>query len=146
MLAGVIAFGLGNLLYPLVYYLNIEITSLISSIIVGIVFAITLAMFFYVNKRSQKKLMKVIHLTQYSKKRLKIRPQSFKAFFFFIFSYSLFFGLTILSWGAFIQLPNAFMLFSVMVSFYLLLLCSFMTVGLGDARVKFIGDKNARHV
>lgn len=146
MLAGVIDFSLGNLLYPLVNYLNIEMTSLISTIIVGIVFAITLAMFFYVNKRSQMKLMKVIHLTQYSKKRLKIRLQSFKTLFFFIFGYLLSLGMTILSWGAFIQLPNAFMLFSGMVSFYLLLLCSFMTVGLGDATVKLIGDKNARHV
>lgn len=139
-LTGVFALILGNLLYPLIHYFNVAITPLISSVCVVIALVFVLTFFMYMNFKSGKKLSKVINLSQFSKKRLWIRPQSYRNFFFVLFSYILTLWLTFMSWGGFIQLANVFILFAGMLFFSLLLLSSFMTVGVGETTVKFKDD------
>ncbi|QKY69798.1 DUF443 family protein [Lentibacillus sp. CBA3610] len=123
VLAGVVGVILANLLQPLVNYFDVESTPLVNSIIVAITLLIILSVFYYLNIRSKKSLSRVVNLEQYSKKRLWVRPQSFKHFAFISFFYLFFLGFTILSWGGFIQLANAIILFAGMLCLSLAILC-----------------------
>lgn len=144
LLAGAIGLVLANLIYPLINYLDIESTPLISSIIVAFVFLITLSVFFYINIRSKISLSKAIDLFQYSKKRLWIRPQSSKHFLFILLVYFLSLGLTVLFLGSFVQVANAFILFAGMFFMFMLIGSSYITIGVGDTTVRFKDDKKAK--
>lgn len=144
MLAGSIGVISANLLQPLMDFFNIESTPLISSIIVGIVFLITLSVFYYINFRSKNKIEQVVDLNQLVVKRLWIRPQSYKHFFFIFFAYLLFLVATIVSWGGFIQVAaNPVILLIGMLFLSFTLSASLLTVGGGNTAVKCKNDKMA---
>ncbi|GAB3799585.1 DUF443 family protein [Virgibacillus kimchii] len=140
ILAGTFAVILANLLQPLVNYFDVKSTQIANSIIVMIVILIVLSLYFYMSSRSKKSLYKVLNLKEYPTKQLWIKPQTYKHFLFVFFSYLLFLGLTILSWGGFIQLANAIILFAGMVFFFLSLLASVLSYALGENKVIFKDD------
>ncbi|WP_307786885.1 DUF443 family protein [Pseudogracilibacillus auburnensis] len=142
LLAGGIGIVLANLLQPLVNYFDVESTPLVNAIIVGIVFFITLSVFYYINIRSKKKLTYVIDLHQYSMRRLWIRPQSYKHFFFILFTYLFLIVFIVITWGGFIQIAaNTVILLIGMMILSFLLFISILTVGVGDTTVRFKDDK-----
>lgn len=141
LLAGSIGAIIANLLQPLVNFLDIESTPLISSIIVAIVFLITLSVFYYINFRSKTMMEQVVDLDQLVMKRLWIRPQSYKHFFFIFFAYLLFIMATIVSWGGFIQVAaNPVILLIGMIFLFFTLFINLLTVGVGSTTVKCRND------
>lgn len=142
LLAGVAGLFLANLLKPLVSYFNIESTLFLSAVVVAFVFIITVLVVYYIHIKSRNSLLSKVDLQQFSVKRLWIRPQSFKHFFFILLTYSLSLSFIILCWGGFIYLANAFILFAGALFLLLLILSSYLTVGVGDTTVKFTTDNN----
>ena len=143
ILAGTVAIILANLLRPLGDYLHLPSNLLVNTIIVMIVILLVWSFYFYMNSRSKKSLYQVVNLEKHSKKRLWIRPQSCKHFFFILFYYLLFLGVAILGLGTFIQYPNAVALITGMFILFFSMLFSLLTVALGDNKVRFKDDKKA---
>ncbi len=135
LLVSGIGITLPNLLYPLVKYFDIESTPYINTIIVATVLFIIVAVFFYIDIRSQKSLLRKIDLHQYEKKQMCIRPCSIKHFSFILFNYFFFLGLTIVGWMAFIDLSNGFMLFFGVFFFFILIIIDYTVFGT-KARLK----------
>jgi len=144
ILAGTVAIILANLLRPLGDYLHLPSNQLINTIIVMIVILLVWSFYFYMNNRSKRSLYRVVNLDKYSKKRLWIRPQSCKHFFFILFYYLLFLGVAILGLGTFIQYPNAVALITGMFILFFSMLFSLLTVALGNIKVKFKDAKKAK--
>lgn len=141
VLAGLIGVFLANLLQPLVNFFDVESSPVVNSIIVAVVFFIVVSIYLYINIRLKKKLAQVVDLKQHSPVRLWIRPQSWKHFFFISFFYLFFLGLTFLSWGGYIQLANAVILFAGMVFLFMSLCFSLLAIALGNNKVVFKDDK-----
>ncbi len=142
LLASVIGIVLANLLQPLVNYFDIEGTPFVNTIIVVLVFAIILAVFFYINISSKKNLMQMIDLNQYVRQRLWIRPQSAKHFSFILFSYLFLLAFIIFIGAALIHVAIntvIFLFWMIILSF--LLFINLAAVGVGDTTVKFKMDK-----
>ena len=137
VLGGVVALGLGNLLYPLVEYLDLKITPLTSSIIIVVIFLLAVAFFFYSNILCGRKLRQDIDLGQYPKEKLWIRPQTKGYFVFILYFYLLLIGLTVLFLGGSIQMPNGFMFFAGSLVLFLALGVSIVTIKVGDTTVRF---------
>ncbi|GAB3799596.1 DUF443 family protein [Virgibacillus kimchii] len=143
VLAGFLAVVLANLIGPVAGYFDVPSTPLVNSIILLLVILLILFAFFYINNRSKKSLFSIVNLKQFPMKRLWIRPQSYKNFFFILFFYLLLLGSIILLWGGFIQLANAMILFTGMILMIITLLISALTVPVGQTSVKFKDDKKA---
>ena len=141
LLASVIGIILANLLQPLISLFDIEGTPLGNAIIVGIVFFITLGVFFYINIINKVKLAQLIDLNQYVKQRLWIRPHPIKHFIFIMFSYLFLLVCIIFIWGRFIQIANTVILLIGMMILFCIFITSLITIGVGDTKVRFKADK-----
>lgn len=135
LLVSGIGITLPNLLYPLVKYFDIKSTPFINAIIVAIVLFIIIAVFCYIDIRSQKSLLRKINLHQYAKKQMCIRPCSIKQFSFILCNYIFFLGLTTVGWMDFIDLSNGFMLFFGVFFFFMLIIIDYTVFGT-KARLK----------
>lgn len=139
LLGGIVALGLGSSLYPLVYYLDVEITPIISSVIIGAIVLLITSFYFYANIRCGRKLEQDIQLAHYPKEKLRIRPESKKYCRNILYFYFLFVSLTVLFLGVTIQKPNGFMFFAGGLVLFLALGVSIVTIRVGKTTVKFKG-------
>lgn len=137
VIAGIFVMMLANLLRPLGNYFNLPSNYIGNTIIVIILVLLVWSFYFYINNRSKKSIYHLINLDRYPKKKIWIRPQSFKHFFFILGSYLFLMGMTTLFLGGFIQLPNTLLLIAGIIAFFLSLLFSLLTVALGDNKVSF---------
>lgn len=140
LLGGIIALGLGGLLYPLVNFLDVEITPVTSSIIISIIVLLVISFYFYSNIRCGRKLQQDIQLDHYPKEKLRIRPESKKYCINLLYFYLLFMGLTVLFLGGSIQMPNGFMFFAGGLVLFLALGVSIVTIRVGKTTVRFKGN------
>ncbi len=132
-----ISLTLGNLIYPFVDLLDIEITSMTSAIITILIFLLILAFFFYSNKLLGRKLQQHINLEEFPKEKLLVRPVS-KKYFIQLFLYYLFaIAACVVVIAAVIQIPNGFMFFAASIIFFMTLGISFVTVRPGETTVRF---------
>lgn len=141
ILAGLLAILLAILLKPLGDYLDLPNNLFVNTVILINLVIIVWIFYIYLNIKCKKSLYKVIHLEEYLQKRLRVRPQSLKSFSFIMFYYLFFLAFTILAFCAFIQFPNAMVIICGMVTLFFTMFFSFMTVALGDNKVKFVNGK-----
>lgn len=141
-LGGIVAIGLGGLLYPLVYLLDIEITPVTSSVIIGVVVLLVISFYFYANIRCGRKLRQDIQLDHYPKEKLRIRPESKEYCIDILCFYLLLMGLTVLFLGGSIQTPNGFMFFAGGLVLFLAFGVSIVTIRVGKTTVRFKGHAN----
>ena len=137
LLGGIVALGLGGFLYPLVYYLDVEITPITSSVIIGAIVLLVTSFYLYANIRCGKKLEQDIQLAHYPKEKLRIRPESKKYCMNILYFYFLFVSLTVLFLGVTIQTPNGFMFFAGGLVLFLALGVSIVTIRVGKTTVRF---------
>ncbi len=69
LFGGGVSFILGNSLYPLVQYLDVEITSVTSALIMFVIFMLIAVFYIYINTLLGKKLHKAIDLTKLPEKK-----------------------------------------------------------------------------
>lgn len=135
-----ISLTLGNLIYPFVKYLDIEITSTTSAIIMFFMFLLIIAFFFYSNKLLGKKIQRHIDLEKFPKEKLLVRPASKKHFILLFFYYLFTVALCVGFITAVIQIPNGFMYFASSMVLFMTLGVSFATVRPGETSVRFKKD------
>ncbi len=142
LLAGLVGVLLAGMLQPLVSYFNVEGSLPINSLIVFIAFLLVLSVYTYINQKNQKNLYQTIHLHEYPKIHVRIRPQSGKHTLFVFFTYLFFFAFTLLMWGGFIQVAaNALILIFGMLFFFIALFVGLLAIGVGDVDAKIKGDE-----
>lgn len=137
LLGGIIALGLGGLLYPLVTLVDLEISPLMSIVIIGVNLLLVISFYFYANILCGRKLRQDIHLEQLPKQKLWIRPQSKQNVFHILYPYILFVGLAVLFLGGSIQMPNGFMFFAGALVLFIALGVGITTIRVGDTTVRF---------
>ncbi|WP_160806725.1 DUF443 family protein [Virgibacillus salexigens] len=140
-------FGVGvslliaNLIGPMMDYFNIEMSSLISSLIVSFTFLLVFAFRMYLSKLNKKKLDEVIKLNQMDTCKLWIRPKNIKNLLVCIFYYLFFLIFEFIGIGLFITYGNTMVLLFFTILTCFLLIANLITMQLGNTTVKFKNDK-----
>lgn len=137
LFGGVISLMLGNLIYPIVENMNVEITSMTSALIISVIFILILAFYVYANRLLGRKLHRHINVEKLPKKKIWVRPKSktfiIQLLLFYLFALAMCVGFIA---GA-IELPNGFMFFASSIALLLTLTVGFATVRSGETTVQF---------
>lgn len=134
---GIVALGLGNLIYPSIEYLNISITPLTSITILLVIFLLIIGLFYYSNILCGRKLRQHIHLEKHRKEKLWIRPNSKGYCIDILVFYFLMVTFTVFSIGASLQTPNGFLFVGYTVFLFISLAIGIITIKVGDTTVRF---------
>lgn len=134
---GIVALGLGNLIYPSIEYLNISITPLTSITILLVIFLLIIGLFYYSNILCGRKLRQHIHLEKHRKEKLWIRPNSKGYCIDMLVFYFLMVTFTVFSIGASLQTPNGFLFVGYTVFLFISLAIGIITIKVGDTTVRF---------
>lgn len=136
---GIVALGLGNLIYPSIKYLNISITPLTSITILLVIFLLIIGLFYYSNILCGRKLRQHIHLEKHRKEKLWIRPNSKGYCIDVLVFYFLMVACAAISLNGSINAPNSFLFFAYAVFLFIALSIGIMTIQVGNTTVRFKG-------
>lgn len=134
---------LGNILSPFASYFDIASPRYINISIVTVIIFLEFLLILILNKILKNNMYHMVDLKKLPKRRLWIRPVSFKSFFLFAWIYILFWGFSILFFAAYIEHGNWTILIIATVTFLIaLVMPGLLTVIEGKTRIKFFGIKN----
>ncbi len=137
LIAAAISLVLGNMIYPLIDYLDIKIIATTSAMIVFVMFLLILAFYMYSNKLLGRKIGQHIQLEKLPQEKVRVQPESKK----YAVQNSLFYLFALAGCvGAIataIQHPNGFMFFAALIIFFMTLGVSFTTIRPGETSVRF---------
>ncbi len=136
-IATALSLFLGNMIYPLIDYLNIKITATTSAVIVCLIFLLILALFIYSNKLLGRKIEQHIQLDKLPKEKIRVQPESIKYvvqnMFFYLFTLAFSVGVIV----AVLEHPNGFLFFAVSIFIFMTLAVSFTTIRPGETSMRF---------
>jgi len=124
---GSVGGGSAFFLTPLVEYLDMPTSSLINGLILLLSLTVILFTRLYYSKQNKEKINKIVDLTQLKTEKLIIRP-SISYFLKFTLLYIIFLGLTIMSFGMFIDYGNIIALLCSMFLFFFALIFNITNV------------------
>lgn len=139
-LGGIVALGLGRLMYSFLEYLYVDTEPLIGIIIILVMSLFVCGFMFYLNVSCGKKLGEHIDLEELRKEKLWVRPNSKDYCLHVLFSYLLMVGITAVCINGSINYPNSFVFFAYALFLFITLSIGIMTIRIGDTTVQFKED------
>jgi len=137
LLGGIVALGLGGLIYPFLEYLDVDTTPLIGTVIILVTSIFVCSFIFYLNALCGRKLGQHIHLEEHRKEKLWIRPNSKGYCLHVLFFYLLMVAFTAICINGSINYPNSFVFFAFALFLFITLSIGIMTIRIGDTTVRF---------
>lgn len=137
VLGGAICIPLGSLVYSLLDTSLISSSIYINIVVVTLPYLFIVFFFVYMGIKFKNKLKRIIHLRDYPKEKLSIRPQSLKPMFSTSFYFLLFLLPSVFLFISYIQKPNVFLLIAGTFMFLFAGLNSIISISAGDFIVKF---------
>jgi uncharacterized membrane protein (TIGR01218 family) len=137
-----ISIFLANLLEPLMDKFNFQSAAIFRLIIIVIAIIIALSLFFYMAQRCKTRLNSMVNLERLPRRKLWIRPKTFKHFFQVLFFYFFTLSFTLFAFAASFDTPNVIALLVATIFLFLFLTISAMTVMGDSVKVKFKGKKD----
>src|SRR5699024_5832961 len=137
VLGGAICIPLGSLVYSLLDTSLISSSIYINIVVVTLPYLFIVFFFVYMGIKFKNKLKRIIHLRDYPKEKLRIRPQSLKPMFSTSFYFLLFLLPSVFLFISYIQKPNVFLLIAGTFMFLFAGLNSIISISAGDYVAKF---------
>lgn len=135
---GGIVIILGNLMQPLINYLEIETTIMVNIIILLILLIPVIFIRFMISSMNRKKLLQIVHLSELQTEKVRIKPESIQYMMKHLFFNLVFLALAIVGGYAFLTYGNIFMLFGGLLFLFIILMINSQAVQAGKAKIKFI--------
>lgn len=137
LVGAVIALLLGNMIYPLIDYLDIKITAITSAMFVFVIFLLILALYMYANNLLGRKIGQQIQLEKLPKGKVWIQSVSKKYAVQTVFLYLFTLAFTVAVIVAVVEHPNGFLFFGSSIFMFMTLGVSFMTFRPGETSLRF---------